>query len=87
MSWNCPLPGNFHSKILDSIKEDKTEEKVEIVFPSFPPALVDSEESVPASTAEFKDPASLPQKKKCKISRAQRRKAKKSKMHSIRMYC
>jgi hypothetical protein len=87
LSWNCPLPGNFHSKILDSIKEDKNEEKVEIVFPSLPPALADSKESVPASAAEFTVPASLPQKKKRKISRAQRRKSRKSRMQSTGMYC
>jgi len=91
LSWNCPLPGNFHSKILDSIKEDKNEEKVEIVFPSLPPALVDSKESVPAPATEFTAPASLPQKKKRKISSAQRRKARKSarksRMQSTRMYC
>jgi hypothetical protein len=91
LSWNCPLPGNFHSKILGSIKEDKNEEKVEIVFPSLPPALVDSKESVPESATEFTVPASLPQKKKHKISSAQRRKARnsarKSRMQSTRMYC
>jgi hypothetical protein len=87
LSWNCPLPGNFHSKILDSIKEDKNEEKVEIVFPSLPPALVESKESVPVSATEFTVPESLPQKKKHKISRAQQRKARKSRMQSKRMYC
>ena len=59
---------------------------MEIVFPSLPPALVESE-SVPASSTEFTVPASLPQKKKRKVSRAQQRKARKSRMQSSCMYC
>lgn len=86
MSWNCPLPGNFQSKILESIKEHESEEKVEIVFPTLPPALVESKESAPATATEFTVPAALPQKKKRKTSRAKRRKTAMPAMQSSRMY-
>ena len=60
---------------------------MEIVFPSLPPTLADSKESVPTSGTEFTVPAGLPQKKKQKLSGAQRKKARKSRMQSARMYC
>lgn len=59
---------------------------MEIVFPSLPPALVDSKESVPASATEFAVPAGLPQKKKRKIPKTKRRKGRMSRMQSSRTY-
>ena len=60
---------------------------MEIVFPSIPPALVDSKESVPASATEFAVPAGLPEKKKRKIPKTQQRKRRMSRTQSSRTYC
>lgn len=77
LSWNFPLPGNFHSRILESIKNHETGDEAEIVFPSLPPAFVGTKESDRGTAVKLKHPTSLPQKKKRKTSRFMRRKNKK----------
>jgi hypothetical protein len=69
------------------MKEHESEEKVEVVFPTLPPALVDLKESVPDSTTQFTVPAAVPQEKKPKSSHVARRKSKKSRRRSSCMYC
>jgi hypothetical protein len=77
LSWNFPLPGNFHSRILESVKSHETGDEAEIVFPSVPPVFVDTKESDSGTAVELKHPRSQPQKKKRKISGCMRRKNKK----------
>jgi hypothetical protein len=77
LSWNFPLPGNFHSRLLDSIEKQETENETEIVFPSVPPAFMDTKESDRVTAVELKDPASLPKMKRRGISSSMQRNIKK----------
>jgi hypothetical protein len=77
LSWNVPLPGNFQSRILESIKNHETGNEAEIVFPSLPPAFVDTKESNRSVAVELKHPTSMPQAKKRRISGFKQRRNKK----------
>ncbi|PNF18700.1 hypothetical protein B7P43_G05025 [Cryptotermes secundus] len=83
LSWNVPLPGNFHSRILESIQNHETGDKAEIVFPSLPPALVDAEEPDRGTTVELKHPASQPQVKTHRISGLMQRRKKNKKASRV----
>jgi hypothetical protein len=77
LSWNFPLPGNFHSRITDSIEKQETENEAEIVFPSVPPAFMDTKESDRGTAVEPKQPVSRPKMKRRGISRSMPRNIKK----------
>lgn len=87
LSWNVPLPGNFHSRILESIQNHETGDKAEIVFPSLPPALVDAEEPDRGTTVELKHPASQPQVKTHRISGLMQRRQKNKKASRVSPSC
>ncbi|KDR15055.1 PC-esterase domain-containing protein 1B-like isoform X1 [Zootermopsis nevadensis] len=71
LSWNCPLPGNFHSRVLDSVKNSENE-KTETVIQSLPPALMSV--PLPDSSTDFKVPAVLSQMMPKRQNRAPRKK-------------
>jgi hypothetical protein len=72
--------------MLESIKSHETGDEAEIVFPSLPPAFVDTKESDRGIAVELKRPTSLPRVKKFRMSGCMRRRKKEaSRMPPSRM--